>query len=591
MQEDSLRRDYPPNYPSYGPPNQSLGTYNDVHSVKPPLPVRERNIKVENSKPPLPRRGHRENVVNQTKPNLPPRYHTYSSQMFDPQFVSNSIPHQGTDFETPKPPLPRRRSHSLETMTNTTEYNTYNTPQYMNPVDQYSSNFGSNISSNTTYYPTQNSNYHESEVHGSNSYNTHYSPSQQFSNQPLENGNMNYPHYQQLNSTHHVDQNLQFTNNNTIQNSNSYENYRSNNMYIPESKPLPPIYAPPSTNTMPSYQDNLYDTSQNPKNMHSQYPHNVNSDNASQSIKDRSKMFESTTPKTKPQPIRPRSNTVSKDTPNSNSTDWNKPMSHTSINHSKPQQVSFSQPKHPIKQPMIKQSTIKRPVVKQSPAKQPLFKQSPIKQPLRVEVPPQTLQVSPPEKPPKPLSPTNNTPNQLKKTLAPIPTQSSSGPSKQIKPDAQINNPQEHVKTSTLKKNTSFHSMVKEITSSDDNNGLYSAHVAYYQKQALVMGEKDFVIMYAIEVSKGPKKWTVYRRFNQFFKLDQDLKKKKHLAKKAKMLPPKDSSCKKDDPNLLDMRMASFNNYLREILVSKDIQNSSVLYSFLEPIQLGDTKP
>ena len=101
------------------------------------------------------------------------------------------------------------------------------------------------------------------------------------------------------------------------------------------------------------------------------------------------------------------------------------------------------------------------------------------------------------------------------------------------------------------------------------------------------------MMMYPIDVTKGSQKWTVFRRFNQFYHLDNDIK-KHHLFKKAGItssMPSKNSTASKTDPLLLEARRRGFQKYLTELCQIPIIADSDQFYMFIQPFQIGDTKP
>lgn len=138
-----------------------------------------------------------------------------------------------------------------------------------------------------------------------------------------------------------------------------------------------------------------------------------------------------------------------------------------------------------------------------------------------------------------------------------------------------------------------FSGLVRSLTEDQVAAGQYSVMVMTPQKQAKHVGDKDYVMMYPIDVSKGAQHWTIFRRFNQFYALDADLK-KHHLFKKAgitSIMPPKNSSASKTDPLLLEARRRGFQKYLTEICQFQVIADSDPFYMFIQPFQIGDTKP
>jgi hypothetical protein len=97
--------------------------------------------------------------------------------------------------------------------------------------------------------------------------------------------------------------------------------------------------------------------------------------------------------------------------------------------------------------------------------------------------------------------------------------------------------------------------------------------------------------MYKINVEKNGLRWIIYRRFNQFHELDRKLKKYGLVPKTNSTMPPKDALATKDDASLVAARVVMLGEFLQMCLASPAIQESAYLYTFIEPVQLGDVRP
>lgn len=101
-------------------------------------------------------------------------------------------------------------------------------------------------------------------------------------------------------------------------------------------------------------------------------------------------------------------------------------------------------------------------------------------------------------------------------------------------------------------------------------------------------------MMYPIEVHKGGQTWTIFRRYNQFYDLDNDFK-SHGLFKKIDAhpdLPPKTGLSKsKKDPILLESRRRAFQQYLTAVCEHQVLAESDNFYMFIQPFQIGDIKP
>jgi hypothetical protein len=138
-----------------------------------------------------------------------------------------------------------------------------------------------------------------------------------------------------------------------------------------------------------------------------------------------------------------------------------------------------------------------------------------------------------------------------------------------------------------------FAAIVRDLTNDQVAEGKYSVMVLSPQKQAKILGESDYVMMYPIEVRKGTQNWTVFRRYKQFYTLDSDFK-RLHLYKKCSFsspIPPKNASASKKDPLLLEARRRGFQKYLSDVCDTPLLADSDTFYMFIQPLQIGDTKP
>lgn len=95
--------------------------------------------------------------------------------------------------------------------------------------------------------------------------------------------------------------------------------------------------------------------------------------------------------------------------------------------------------------------------------------------------------------------------------------------------------------------------------------------------------DKDdkMVTMFQVEVSKGGKSWTIFRRFNQFELLEKNLRRHGAWPKDHKLLPKQGKGAEK-----LPGIQSAFAQYLG----SPKVQESNFLFAFIEPLQLGDVK-
>jgi len=98
--------------------------------------------------------------------------------------------------------------------------------------------------------------------------------------------------------------------------------------------------------------------------------------------------------------------------------------------------------------------------------------------------------------------------------------------------------------------------------------------------------------MYVIEIERFTKSknlvenWTIYRRYSQFDKLDNYMK--KHKLPTGMKLPPK----KKDkfNPETIKAREESFRQYLNTLSSMRSTMRDEEVKIFFENHQLGDTR-
>lgn len=102
------------------------------------------------------------------------------------------------------------------------------------------------------------------------------------------------------------------------------------------------------------------------------------------------------------------------------------------------------------------------------------------------------------------------------------------------------------------------------------------------KEQQEVMDKDDkMVTMYIIEVTKGGKSWTIYRRFNQFELMERNLRKHGAWPRTQKLLP---KSGRPAD------RLPVLQSALSQYLSASKVQESNFMFAFIEPVQLGDVK-
>jgi hypothetical protein len=107
----------------------------------------------------------------------------------------------------------------------------------------------------------------------------------------------------------------------------------------------------------------------------------------------------------------------------------------------------------------------------------------------------------------------------------------------------------------------------------------FKAHVSHWEEKPKALDSKKTVTMYSVLVTNGSQHWSVFRRYEQFEKLDSGLKKKGALLNgdnTLKMLG------KPSDPALL---RDVLNKYLIYILASPVIQAHHYLHNFLMPVR------
>jgi hypothetical protein len=138
----------------------------------------------------------------------------------------------------------------------------------------------------------------------------------------------------------------------------------------------------------------------------------------------------------------------------------------------------------------------------------------------------------------------------------------------------------------------SIYEVVDEIRT-DKVKGGYTAQITEIEERGDLMdSKKKKVKMYKVNVSKGGITWTIYRRYDQFFEFDKKLKSKKLLPSDDAYLPSKKMFLNSEEKNQLAIeRFGQLNKYLEHIFNFKTIQESDVLWMFIEPTQIGDVKP
>lgn len=192
------------------------------------------------------------------------------------------------------------------------------------------------------------------------------------------------------------------------------------------------------------------------------------------------------------------------------------------------------------------------------------------------------------------------TPDSNSRGYAPSSVASSSSPSSSHTLDSvnHLHEASEHQKRG-LRRTASddgFKELVREITEDKVADGQYKVFVQSPQKQAKHLGQKEYVMMYPVEVTKGTQKWTIFRRFNQFYDLDTELKRhgiSKQAGFHSDALPAKENKLftSKKDPVILENRRRGFQQWLSEICANQAVADSDQFYMFIQPFQIGDIKP
>jgi hypothetical protein len=124
--------------------------------------------------------------------------------------------------------------------------------------------------------------------------------------------------------------------------------------------------------------------------------------------------------------------------------------------------------------------------------------------------------------------------------------------------------------------------LIKEEVKSASASGQYSARITGTKEQAEMMDKEDkTVTMYCIEVTKGGKTWTIYRRFNQFELVEKNIRHHGAWPKDKKLLPKAGKGAEK---------IPGLQSALNQYLSSAKVQDSNFMFAFIEPLQLGDIK-
>ena len=111
-----------------------------------------------------------------------------------------------------------------------------------------------------------------------------------------------------------------------------------------------------------------------------------------------------------------------------------------------------------------------------------------------------------------------------------------------------------------------------------------SASVTFAEKKG--SGRNAFT-SYTIQVQRGDKSWTVYRRYGQFEDMVSKLKRSAPSGVPSDPLPPKDGN--KFDAGVIELRRAKFNDLLQALHKHPSTLASEDLRIFLAPIQLVKT--
>jgi hypothetical protein len=133
----------------------------------------------------------------------------------------------------------------------------------------------------------------------------------------------------------------------------------------------------------------------------------------------------------------------------------------------------------------------------------------------------------------------------------------------------------------------SFQTIVAKTTGHMKDGGAYEAHVVGFEKRTETLQGSKLVTVFKIDVTKGTLSWSVFRRHNQFADLDKKLKTKKLLPYSNNMFPSK----RLGDTVDKEQMKVSLDRYLQFLLSTNEVATSPYIHNFLEPLQLGDTKP
>ena len=110
-------------------------------------------------------------------------------------------------------------------------------------------------------------------------------------------------------------------------------------------------------------------------------------------------------------------------------------------------------------------------------------------------------------------------------------------------------------------------------------SSLFKAHVSHWEEKPKALDSKKTVMMMSIIVSNGSQHWSIYRRYEQFEKLESGLKKKGVLQQWDATLK---TLGKPSDPALL---RDVLNRYLMYLLRNPVIQAHHYLHNFLMPVR------
>jgi hypothetical protein len=127
----------------------------------------------------------------------------------------------------------------------------------------------------------------------------------------------------------------------------------------------------------------------------------------------------------------------------------------------------------------------------------------------------------------------------------------------------------------------SFHAMVAQIRGGDSSD-LYGVDLTGFEMRKEGIDTEKEVAMYIINVSNGGQRWTIYRRFAQFEKLDKQLKGKKLLEPTDGQMPKKSQGAEANVPVL--------KNYVSYLISHPVASTHYYLHNFLEPLQMGDVR-